>query len=437
MPEGQESPIPTESNVAVVKKQDFANDERAETNSPQKDTVPVSEVSVLEQKHSQEGEPVGSPAYKDIFEGVYDQMRQAASGKTPGEQGQQFVESIAQKIPMHIGDIESQNLTNEDIYQEIWGKMSAYIMRYNGTPRFEEKKQDVSAVYLKLIGHINTLVKGGEVDPLTAKVFARYLERYKDIGGHHYNAIIANNQELPEGTLQQKAPEYSSSVGQLVSDYGEDAKEQESGGFIHFNADKQTGEITTRIYINPDLAQSPARVLEAWHTSLTQTGLKEKVYFKVPEGLSKRQEGIVVYLTDQISPEDVEKLLTTFRSTCPSDLLSSKPMPSVVPVARGIAMAPELQNINTFMRYSGVDAQVSYNEWVASSTQLAFELAYHEVATGEATNVTPKMLKEPAGRYFEKIVKLSGVNPETMVPNSLGGKLPSWVEKIAFKTPTS
>lgn len=404
---------------------------------PLKDSHTALEAIASGQLPAKEGEDANSPAYKGIFEGVYDQMRQGASGKTPEEQGQRFIEGIAQKAQMHIGEIQSGNLTNQSIYQEIWAKMGAYINRYNGTPRFEQKKQDVSAVYTKLTGHINDLVQGGEVDPLTAKVFARYLERYKHIGGHHYNAIVRNNQELPDGILQQKAPEYSSALGRLVTEYGENAKEQESGGFMHFNAERQTGETTTRVYINPDLAQSPAQVLDAWHNALIQTGLKDKIYFKVSDGLQKRQEGIVVFLTDHTDPTDVEKLLTTFSATCPPDLLSSVPMPSAVPVTRGISMAPQLRNINTFLRYSGVEReagvpeQISYNEWVASSTQLAFELAYHEATANGATTVTPKMLKEPAEKYFEKIVKLSGVNPDTMVPNALGGKRPLWAEKLA------
>jgi hypothetical protein len=278
------------------------------------------------------------------------------------------------------------------------------------------------------------LVKNGEVDPLTAKVFARYLDRYKYIGMLHYKTIVKNNQELPDGTLKQKAPEYEKAVERLVSDYGESAEEQDTGGFTHFNVKKQTGPVMTRIYINPDLTQSPAKVLDAWHTSLVQTGLKDKIYFKVPDGLSKRQEGIIVYLTDKTNPEDVEKLLTTFSATCPPDLLSSMPMPSAVPVARGIAMAPELRNINTILKYSGADEKISYNEWAASSIQLAFELAYNEHTAGGAANITPKMLKGSASGYFEKIVKLSGVNPDTMVQNSLGGKLPSWAEKLATKS---
>lgn len=387
---------------------------------------------------SKENKSAVPPAWKAIFEGVYDQIRQGAYGKTPKEKGHYFTERIAEKVPMHIGEIESQNLTNQAIYEEIWKEMSAYIMRYDGTLRFEEKKKDVSEVYSKLTGHINRLVKGREVDPLTAKVFARYLKRYKRIGEVHYNAIVVNNQELPEDALQQKAQEYADAVGRLVGDYQEDAKEQESGGFIIFNADKQTGEVTTRIYVKPDLAQSPAQVLDAWHDSLTQAGLVDKIYFKVPVGLSKRQEGIVVYLTDQANTEDVEKLLSTFLSTCSQGLLSSVPMPSAVPITRGIAIAPELGEINSFLRYSGVEREpgipetISYNEWVASSIQLAFELAYHKaIVNGTTSTITPKILKETAGGYFEKIVKLSGINPDTMVQNALGGKLPSWANKIA------
>jgi hypothetical protein len=80
------------------------------------------------------------------------------------------------------------------------------------------------------------------------------------------------------------------------------------------------------------------------------------------------------------------------------------------------------------------DKKISYNEWAASSTQLAFELAYNEHTASGVTNITPKMLKDSASGYFEKIVKLSGVNPDTMIQNSLGGKLPSWAEKLATKS---
>lgn len=384
------------------------------------------------EQNTENSAPEGLNAGQRIFDGVYDQIRKAALGKTPEDKGQRFVEEIAQKAQMHIGDIQSRNLTNKDVYQEIWSKMDAYIMRYDKDPRFEEKKKDVSTVYSKLTGHVNKLVKNGDVDSLTAKVFVRYLDRYKSIGEDHYNAVVRNNQELPDGLLQQKAPEYARTVERVADDYGEDAELQESGDFVHFNADKQKGKVATRIYINPDLTQSPAQVLDAWYKSLVQTGLKDKIYFKVPGGLSKRQDGIVIYLTDQTNPSDVEKLLTTFLATCSPELLSPVSMPSAITITRGIAIAPELRNINTFLKYSGVDERISYNEWIASSAQLAFELAYNDIAASGTANITPIMLKDSARKYFEKIIKLSGLNPETMVPNALGGKLPSWARYFSL-----
>ena len=65
-------------------------------------------------------------------------------------------------------------------------------------------------------------------------------------------------------------------------------------------------------------------------------------------------------------------------------------------------MAPELRNINTFMKYSGIDEQVSYNEWLASGTQPAFELAYHETTTDGAMFATPQNSKEFSRRIFLK-----------------------------------
>ncbi len=231
-----------------------------------------SDIASIREQLKLEAEKTTPPAYKAVFEGVYDQMRQGAFGKTPEEQAQRFVEDIADWAERRIGEINSGNLTNEDIYREMWGKMSGYISRYSGTSRFEEKKADVSAVYLKLKGNINKLVKDGEVDPLTAKVYARNLKGYKRIGGHHYKDIVRNNQEIPEGTIKQKQPEYNSALGRMVVDYGENAKDQDSGGFVHFNADKQTGDVTTRVYITPDLTQSPAQVIDAWGGSIDTSG---------------------------------------------------------------------------------------------------------------------------------------------------------------------
>ena len=184
---------------------------------------------------------------------------------------------------------------------------------------------------------------------------------------------------------------------------------------------------------NPDFAANPDRVLNVWYESLLETGVENKIYFKVPETLHKRQESIVVYLTKKTSSEDIEKCLTMFADTCPADLLSPTPMPSAAFLTRGITMAPELQNINNFIAYSGIDTEISYNEWVASTFELALELAYHDISISNREHISPKNLKPLTEKYFEQIVKLSGINPQTMVANSLGGELPLWAKRLQEK----
>lgn len=360
-----------------------------------------------------------------IFNGVYDQIRQGTWGRTAEEKGKHFIEGVALKADMHLSEIQSGNLTNQQVFAEVWAKMDAYIGRYAGTSRFEGKKQGAIDVFNKLRANANSLVASGDVDPLTAKAFVRYLDRYKHIGEHHYNAIVRSNQEVSDEVFKKNGVDYAASLGKIVEDRGDQAKEQESGGFIHFNSN-QEGAITNRIYINPDLSQSPAKVLETFDAALAQTGLSDKVYFKVPNGLQKRQEGIVVYVTDKTDPADVQNLLQTFSGTCPPDLLSQNIMPSAVSIERGISIAPEPAGINDFLKFAGTDENISHNEWASSSVELAFELAYNEAAKRGDQNITPKSLKDSAGRYFNQITRLSGLNPDTMMPVASGGHLPKW-----------
>ncbi len=354
-------------------------------------------------------------ASQKIFDGAYEQLRKGAYGKTVEQQGANFVADIAGGAERHVRPINAENLTNETMFQLIFTKMGKYVMKYRGDPRFESKLAAVSSNFERFTSRLNRLVKSGEVDPLAAKVYARNLDKYKAIGGHNYNALVRNNQDLPPDALVQKNPEYQNTVKALVDVYGDQAFEQ--GQFIHFNSEK-AGDTTKRVYISPNLAGSPDRVLAIWHDALTSTGLQDQIYFKVPVGLMKRHEGIVVYLDDQINPQQVEQLLSTFSISCPPELLSAEPMPTTVSVAPGISIAPEMGEINEFIKFSGKEPgdQISYNDWVASSMQLSFELAY-EQSRGANTPLTPAQLKPLASEYFRKIVLLSGLNPVTMMPD--------------------
>ncbi len=365
---------------------------------------------------------------EEIFENVYNQLKQPSASATPERQAELFLSGLADGAQRHIDDIESKGVTNQQIYQEMWQKMAEYISRYQNDPRFEKKKEDVSKLYTRLTEHVNKIVKQGEVEPRTAKVFLRSLLSLKYIGD--YNAITRNNENIPPEELKAKNQDYVRVTDEMWEKQPEGMKQEQSGGFYHFNSHLE-GDVKNRIYISAQLSGSPEKVIEAWQAALQETGLQNKVYFKLPTGLSKRFESIILYQTDKTNEADIEKLLTVFNQKCPTELLNDKDMPTGIPLRRGISMAPEPANINTLIRYSGSQENISYNQLIASLTELSFELAYKDAQKTGQANPMPKILKDNAGKYFEQMIRLSGINPDTMVPNSQGGKLPAWAERIS------
>lgn len=366
-----------------------------------------------------------------IFENVYDQLKQPPSYFEPEKHVELFLAGLADGAQRHIDEIESRGLTNQQIYQEIRQKMDEYVGRYQNDPRFEKKKEDVSKLYTRLIEHANKLVKQGEVDPRTAKVFLHTLPSLKHIGD--YNAITQNNENVEPEKLREKNRNYVEAVEKMWAKQPEGMKQEQDGGFYHFNSHLE-GNVKNRIYISAQLSGAPEKVVEAWQAALEETELQDKVYFKLPTGLSKRFETIILYQTDKTKDADIEKLFANFMQKCPAELLNERDMPTGVPLRRGISMAPEPANINTFIRYSGSQENISYNQLIASVSELSFELAYEDAQKRGETKPTPKSLKDSASRYFEQMIKLAGINPETMVPNSQGGKLPAWAEKMSRKS---
>ena len=367
------------------------------------------------------------PQSRKIFENVYDQLKQPATSTSPEKHGELFLAGLEDGARRHVGEIETSGLTNQQIYGEIWQKMAEYIGRYQNDPRFEKKKEDVSKLYTRLTTNVNKLVKQGEVDPITAKVFLRALPSLKYIGD--YNRITRNDENIELETLKAKNADFVGVVDGMWAKQPEGMKQEQDGGFYHFNSHLE-GDVKNRIYISAQLSGAPEKVVEAWQAALEETGLQDKIYFKLPTGLSKRFETIILYQTDKTKDEDIEKLLATFTQKCPAELLNERDMPTGVPLRRGVSMAPEPANINTFLRFSGSQESISYNQLIASTSELSFELAYKEAQKKGEAKPTPKSLKDSAGRYFEQMIKLSGINPDTMVPNSQGGKLPAWAENL-------
>jgi len=310
---------------------------------------------------------------KEIYDNIYNQLKQSSASTNPERQVELFLADLVDGAQRNI---ELKGVTNQQIYQEIWQNMAEYIDRYQNDSRFEKKKEDVSKLYTRLTEHVNKIVKQGEVEPRTAKVFLRSLLSLKHIGD--YNAITRNNENIPPEELKAKNQDYVRVVDDMWNKKPKGMKYEQSSSFYHFNSHLE-GDVKNRVYISAQLSGSPEKVIEAWQTALQETGLQDKIYFKLPTGLSKRFESIILYQTDKTNEADIEKLLTVFNQKCPTELLNEKDMPTGIPLRRGLSLAPEPANINTFIRYSGSQENISYNQLIASLTELSFEFAYKDV----------------------------------------------------------
>ncbi len=180
------------------------------------------------------------------------------------------------------------------------------------------------------------------------------------------------------------------------------------------------------------MKQSPADVLRYWHQALQDTNTAEDIYFKIQEGCAPRWDIGVVYVgKDAETQEAARKALMRFTEICPPALLPDTPMPTGVPLKKGISYATDPKNINDVLKAMGANERVSYNSLLSSVWRLSFELSQKDATETGMTDPTPKKLKPQAQEYFTQMLHLAGINPETMVSNRDGGELPAWAKHVA------
>ncbi len=366
------------------------------------------------------------PQSKRIFDNVCHELLDPPGSITPEQHRERFVARLADGAKRHIDDLNVLGPTNQQLYQAIWARMAAYIARYQGRHNFEKKRDHVVTLFRRLTGHVDALVGQEIVDVRTAQVFLSALPSMNYLGD--YNAVIRNRTDISSESLRAKSQPYLEALEEIWARYSDETK-QRLGDFVHFNSHLGR-RVKNRVYISARLAGAPDKVIEAWQASLQETGLQDKVYFKLPAALSNRFETIILFQSDKTHDADIEILVTAFATNCSRDLLSERDMPTGVPIRRGISIAPEPATINTFTRYSGSRERISYNQFIAGVSELAFELAYKDAQTLRVARPTLQRLKEEAGTYFEGMIRLAEINPDTMVPSLNGGRWPAWVENI-------
>ena len=382
----------------------------------------------LEHKDT-EGQPNLSRA---IFENVYDQIKPQL-GQNAEKAAKNFINDLEKGQNYHLEKIDENSPVDQSL-EKIWTEgIAVNLRRWSADQKeFEKRKGIYTEQYLKLKEHVENAINSGDVEPYVAKVFLENLRVLKS--SIHYNAIVRNAEEMSEAAQKK----YGTAFEDIYSDYGED-KVIEKGGFFHFNRKENKGaKVKNRFYLGADLSGSPDNLINAWKDALAETGLQDKIYFKLLGQLAKRHETIIVYQTENVSDEDMGKVMGAFDKKCPQEARAKKNMPTGAPLARGISYAPEPKNINELFKamnlkeadFKDEHITISYNNMISGLTELSFELAYKDFVSTENRKPMPKDLKSGATKYFEQLIRLAGINPETMVPYSQGGKLPEWAERM-------
>jgi len=346
-----------------------------------------------------------------VFDRIYNRL------KEDNKNNSTFVKYIARQFHDHykkIGDKEGKDLV-EDLRQ----KANTYKV-FN--PDAEELADQVFEDF-----RLNTLnlVQSKEVSLITAKMFlANFdnLNEMSDWNGFYESLVKTSDLSSPEEDAR-----YQDTAKKVFDKYPDNKKSQQGNSFYHFNGDSQrAGNSDIRLYICADVTKSPTDVVGYWWQALRETGLKDKLYFKVPTKINKggksRLDSIVIFPTKNISDEEIKSAIKAFSEKCPKELLNADGMPAAIKIEDGISIAAEPKYLNNLMKITYEQhyrnaGKLSYNSFVAGLTQLSLELAYGKSEKDGSPATKPKELRDSAKKYFEQLLKLSNINTETMMPN--------------------
>lgn len=232
------------------------------------------------------------------------------------------------------------------------------------------------------------------------------------IGGSYGRAIEIGN--LPENisTIRKQ-------FMLLIDKFSRKITFDPNEGQKHFNIDKITGRIHSRLYLTARPEFAPES-LDALEKALYETKTHDKVYFKFMD--PARYDQIVVYVSED-TEDAVKRVVEAYQRHMPAEKLLN--MPSAVALAPGVSFGAEPDNLNKLFKSLGGQKR-SYNELISTLFERSFSMAYQDAIAAGTQNPTPKQIKEPARKYFEEMVRLSGLSPETMIPKIVMQDRPEW-----------
>ena len=267
------------------------------------------------------------------------------------------------------------------------------------------------------------------------KALREFLIRSRDekIAKPAYNALIINR-EMAGNDLFYKLQ--NTAFGETLRAIAQENKGNSKVTYVkrertyYFNQDPH--DTAYRICISPRIAESPAEVLKIFRHALATSG-KDQVSYKVFEVLG-RHDQIIIYLTP-VEMADFGTTIEQFKRDCPPEYLAAESLASGLPIGPGISVGMEpvelkaITETNKNILPPNKIGQFPYNGLIAYALTLAYSLAYHHHFGNERkSDYQLEELEIPAYQYFEQILKIAEIRPETMMSESTKEvNIPDWI----------
>lgn len=277
--------------------------------------------------------------------------------------------------------------------------------------------------------HVRTLLESGRVSPDTAKVFIGNLDRIPNVDHAIYRAILEPEERPSEAKWLMTQAQFDATGNELARHHDPSLVERADGWQYFYRANPVAANVT-RLYVQPDLGKSPQEVLRRFHESVRDAGLSGNLHFKFLSPLDRRRDTIVAY-GEQGRSHVFEQLLRGFLAATPPELLAQQTLPHGVRLARGVTLSDNAARFSALYRYlgwktpTGKMLNLAYTELIAALVRFSDSMAYAE----HGSKRERIRLDDAAAPFFEQLLRLSGINPETMfLP--VDGAVPPWVTRI-------
>jgi hypothetical protein len=278
---------------------------------------------------------------------------------------------------------------------------------------------------------LSQMIEKREIEAEVAKLFlAQIKANDHKMSKPLYRILVSNEEKVTPAVYGKVNEEYQDTVKEAAKE--DEAKEKivhfdSKKGMCRFNCGEKETPTLYRIYIAPRMSGSPAEVVKILRSALEETGCG-KTHVKMTTKLELRNDLITIYLSEE-EIETFEKAIQLFLEQCPRDLLSDENLPTGTAIAPGITFGAEPEALNQLATQE--KGKFSFNSLIANTIFLAHSFAYSD--NDDPTKpFKPADTEDKAAKYFEQILKIAGINPETMIPENIkGGTLPAWIQRLA------